>query len=184
MKKEKDAKSATGETAATMETPAPEIPQVKTEMEVFQEKMQKIHEIQKLTKRHSYFVETQQNLLEFTFESDRNNDRLTINDSHRREFSTTNTDTIRKVIETLILFCPFPSRVLVVKLSHDRSLPGHQADAQNLSQRRRILVFLLQSEQGNRFQRRDPARQKGPATRRSLNQRGDRGQLQAILPGS
>lgn len=73
----------------------------KSLQELLNEKLEKISSIQKLTNKYNYLLKTQQNLNEFVLTSDGTNDRLTIQDSQRREFQTTNTDTIKRVVSIL-----------------------------------------------------------------------------------
>jgi hypothetical protein len=73
----------------------------KTLAQLLDEKLTKIQEVQKLSNDLLYLRKTQNKFTEFVIGSDGQSDHLTIEDSQRRRFETTNSDTIKRVTEIL-----------------------------------------------------------------------------------
>ena len=73
----------------------------KSLQQLLDEKISKIQEVQKFSNNLLYLRKTQNKFNEFVINSDGQRDSLTITDSQHRTFETTNSDTIKKVIEVL-----------------------------------------------------------------------------------
>lgn len=73
----------------------------KTIQQLLDEKLSKIQVVQKLSNKLLSLRKTQTKFDEFTIGTDGQKDCLTIRDSERHEFETTNSDTIKKVVEIL-----------------------------------------------------------------------------------
>ena len=73
----------------------------KTLQQLLDEKISKIQEVQKLSNQLLYLRKTQNKFNEFQINSDGNGDTIRITDSARNTFETTNSDTIKKVVEVL-----------------------------------------------------------------------------------
>ncbi len=86
-----------------VETKVPVIPitKAKTLNQLLDEKLSKIQDVQKLSNQLLYLRKTQNKFNEFQIGSDGQGDTIKITDSERRSFETTNSDTIKKVVEVL-----------------------------------------------------------------------------------
>jgi len=99
----KTEESGTKKTANEEKTPVIPIGKVKEKslQQLLDEKLSKIQEVQKLSNQLLYLRKTQNKFNEFQIGSDGQGDAITIRDSERRTFETTNSDTIKKVVEVL-----------------------------------------------------------------------------------
>lgn len=73
----------------------------KSLQQLIDEKLGKIQEVQKLSNQLLYLRKTQTKFNEFQISSDGQRESITIEDGQGRSFETTNSDTIKKVIEVL-----------------------------------------------------------------------------------
>ena len=73
----------------------------KSLQQLLDEKLSKIQGVQKLSNELLYLRKTQNKFIEFEIGSDGQGDSIRITDSERRTFETTNSDTIKKVVEVL-----------------------------------------------------------------------------------
>jgi len=73
----------------------------KSLQQLLDEKLTKIQDVQKLSNQLLYLRKTQNKFNEFQISSDGSGDSIKIMDSERRTFETSNSDTIKKVVEVL-----------------------------------------------------------------------------------
>jgi hypothetical protein len=90
---------------ASEEKTTPVIPMGKVKekslQQLLDEKISKIQVVQKLSNQLLYLRKTQNKFNEFQINTDGQGDNIRITDSERRYFETTNSETIKKVIEVL-----------------------------------------------------------------------------------
>lgn len=77
------------------------MPTVKEEVATIEDRIFRVQQLGDLVEKHSTLVDAKKKLDSFKLSSDGNRDTLTIRDSKGKEFTTTNSNVIADVVETL-----------------------------------------------------------------------------------